>query len=107
VFLDPTARDFISGWDERSRRIAAEFRADGARRRNDAELAALIDDLLRTSPEFARVWADHGVLAREGGPREFNHPLDGKVRYRQITLEPAGLPGYKLVMLIGAEPEPR
>lgn len=100
VFLDRDARALISDWAERARRLAAEFRADSARRQDDAELAELIDALTYASPEFAQAWTDHGVLAREGGLRDFDHPLDGKLRYRQITLVPAGLPGYKLVMLV-------
>jgi transcriptional regulator with XRE-family HTH domain len=105
VFLDPSARELICDWDERARRLAAEFRADTAPRTNDKELAALIDDLCRASSRFAEFWADHGVLARGGGTREFNHPLDGKLRYQQITLIPAGLAGYKLVMLVDVRRE--
>jgi transcriptional regulator with XRE-family HTH domain len=101
VFLDPSAHTLIVDWDERARRLAAEFRADTARRPNDAELAALVDELTGSSPRFAELWANHGVLAREGGAREFHHPSDGKLSFRQITLVPAGLAGYKLVMLIG------
>jgi transcriptional regulator with XRE-family HTH domain len=100
VFLDPDARVLICDWAERARRVAAEFRADTARRQNDAELAALVDDLAQVSPEFAAAWSDHAVLAREGGTRAFQHPLDGQLHYRQITLVPAGWPGYKLVMLV-------
>jgi hypothetical protein len=99
VFLDRDARVLISDWAERARRLAAEFRADTARRHNDPELAALVEELTHASPEFAAAWSDHGVLAREGGMRGFEHPLDGKLQYRQVTLVPAGLPGYKLVLL--------
>ncbi len=100
VFLDPSARELICDWDERARRLTAEFRADTARRTNDEALAALIEDLCHASARFAELWADHGVLARGGGAREFNHPLDGRLRYQQVTLIPAGLAGYKLVMLV-------
>jgi transcriptional regulator with XRE-family HTH domain len=102
VFLDPSARHFICDWDSRARRVAAEFRADTARRANDAELVSLVEDLRRASPRFAEFWDDHGVLAREGGVREFNHPQDGTLRYQQITLIPAARSGYKLVMLVDA-----
>jgi transcriptional regulator with XRE-family HTH domain len=102
VFLDASARAFICDWDARARRLAAEFRADTARRTNDAELMTLVDDLRHASPRFAQFWDDHGVLAREGGAREFNHPRDGTLRYQQITLIPAAQPAYKLVMLVGA-----
>jgi transcriptional regulator with XRE-family HTH domain len=100
VFLDPSARDLICDWETRARRLAAEFRADTARRTNDPELTALIEDLRRASPRFAEFWGNHGVLAREGGAREFNHPRDGMLRYQQITLIPAARPGLKLVMLV-------
>jgi transcriptional regulator with XRE-family HTH domain len=100
VFLDPSAREFIRDWDTRARRLVAEFRADTARITTDAELAALVADLCRASARFAELWSDHGVLAREGGAREFNHPDDGVLRYRQVTLIPAASSGYKLVMLV-------
>jgi transcriptional regulator with XRE-family HTH domain len=100
VFLDPTAQKFICDWDNRARRLVAEFRADTVRRAQDDEVAALVQDLSRASPRFAQFWSDHSVLAREGGAREFNHAKDGRLRYEQITLIPAARPGYKLVMLI-------
>jgi transcriptional regulator with XRE-family HTH domain len=102
VFLDASARELICDWHGRARRLTAEFRADTARRMNDPELAALVDELGSASPEFAEAWADHSVLAREGGAREFNHPRDGLVRYEQLTLIPAARSGYKLVMLVAA-----
>lgn len=100
VFLDPTAREFICDWENRARRLAAEFRADTGLRPNDAEVAALVQELCRASPEFAQFWNDQQVLAREGGIREFNHPEQGLLRFEQITLLPAAHSGYKMVMLI-------
>jgi transcriptional regulator with XRE-family HTH domain len=102
VFLDPSAPEFIRDWEARARRLAAEFRADTGHRTNDPELAALVADLCRASARFAEFWNDHGVLAREGGAREFNHPQDGALRYQQVTLTPAARSGYKLVMLVRA-----
>jgi hypothetical protein len=39
------------------------------------------------------------VLGREGGERTFDHPLDGLLRYEQITLTVAAQPEFKVVML--------
>ncbi len=100
VFLNPSAPAFIHGWEDRARRLLAEFRADTAHHPEDAGLRALVDGLQRASPTFARFWNDHAVLAREGGLRLFNHPLDGVLRYEQITLIPPNVPGHKLVMLL-------
>jgi MmyB-like transcription regulator ligand binding domain len=60
---------------------------------------ALIAELSARSPFFASAWTEHGVIGREGGVRTFDHPLDGFVRYEQITLHLANRPELKLVML--------
>jgi hypothetical protein len=104
VFLDPAAQAFIVGWGGRARRLVAEFRADTARRAEDADIARLVDDLRRQSPAFARFWADQTVLAREGGERIFHHPMDAELKYRQLTLQPVGAPEHKLVVLLEAIP---
>jgi transcriptional regulator with XRE-family HTH domain len=100
VFLDPTASDFIFDWENRARRLLAEFRADTAHNSDDATMQALVGDLLQCSASFARFWNSHAVLAREGGTRVFNHPQDGTLHYEQITLVPAAHPDHKLVMLL-------
>ncbi|MFS3137070.1 helix-turn-helix transcriptional regulator [Gluconacetobacter sacchari] len=100
VFLDPQARFFLDDWPDRARRILAEFRADTARRPNDAAMRALVDRLCGESADFARVWNSHAVLSREGGRRRFTHPRDGLLQYEQVTLIPAAHPDYKLVTLV-------
>lgn len=102
VFLDSAARGFIWDWENRARRLLAEFRADTARDPEDAAMQALVAALLRDSPAFARFWREQAVLAREGGTRRFNHPVDGVVEYAQITLVPAAHLGWKVVVLLGS-----
>jgi transcriptional regulator with XRE-family HTH domain len=103
VFLDRAARAFIVDWENRARRLVAEFRADTGRNPDDPALRALVDRLQRGSPDFAKFWSDHAVLAREGGTRMFNHPREGLRRYQQVTLSPAGRPDHKLVMLLACQ----
>ncbi len=100
VFLDRSAPRFIRDWNDRARRLIAEFRADTARDPDNRALRALVDELTTASPQFARLWRDQAVLAREGGLRSFDHPEDGPVSFTQITLVPATPPGHKLVMLL-------
>jgi transcriptional regulator with XRE-family HTH domain len=100
VFLDPKAPAFIWDWENRARRLLAEFRADTARDPDDPAMQTLVDGLLRDSEAFARLWNSHAVLAREGGERMFNHPSDGTLRYQQVTLLPAAHRGHKVVMLL-------
>jgi hypothetical protein len=60
----------------------------------------LVEELQRDSTAFAGFWNSHAVLSREGGQRVFNHPLDGMVRYQQVTLVPALHIDHKIVMLL-------
>lgn len=100
IFFEPRARRLISDWEERARRVVAEFRADHSRSLEDPELRALVDALSRQSPFFARSWEVHSVLAREGGERRFNHPKQGALCFQQTTFVPANRPDLKLVVLV-------
>jgi transcriptional regulator with XRE-family HTH domain len=104
VFFDPTARGFICNWEDRARRLLAEFRSDTARNPDDIGVRDLVEEFRQGSADFARLWNDHAVLAREGGARMFNHPLDGTLHYQQVTLIPAGSPELKLVTLLPCQP---
>ena len=100
IFLRPEARTLICNWEERARRVAAEFRATSSTHMDDSSLRQLIDGLHRESSEFARCWDAHGVLAREGGERTFNHPTDGFLSYQQTSFNIASCPDFKLTMLL-------
>jgi transcriptional regulator with XRE-family HTH domain len=102
IFLTPAAHALICGWDERARRVAAEFRAAYSAHRHDPALRALIAELHRDSADFASFWDAHGVLEREGGERTFNHPTEGFRRYEQVSFNLAGSLDLKLTMLVEA-----
>jgi transcriptional regulator with XRE-family HTH domain len=65
-FTDPSARDTapVDDQDEHSRIMVADLRAAWARRRTDADMSELVENLLQHSPEFAELWARHEVAAR-------------------------------------------
>ena len=100
VFLDEAARRLIPEWEERARRILAEFRADYGHNFRDARL--LVDALRRESPFFAQAWDEQDVQQRAGGLRTFAHPQAGPLRFDQHTFSPADRPDYKLVVLVPA-----
>lgn len=100
VFLSPTARKVIPEWQARARRVLAEFRAGSSRHLEDASLQALVEDLRRRSPFFARCWSEHAVVDRAGGERTFDHPRQGRLLYDQVAFEVANRPDFKLVMLV-------
>ncbi len=102
MFLSASARTFISDWEDRARRLLAEFRAETARVPDDPDASALIVELSSASPDFARLWNGYHVLAREGGMRTFEHPDQGRIRAEQMTLAVAGYPDLKLIVLLPA-----
>ena len=96
IFRSPAAPRLIDDWDNRARRVVAEFRADYSRRLGEPAMRALVDELNAHSPAFARFWREQAVLAREGGERRF---LASPRRFRQTTLILASHPEAKLVCL--------
>jgi transcriptional regulator with XRE-family HTH domain len=100
VFLDAAARRLIPEWEDRARRLLAEFRADYSHSFRDSRVRALVDTLRRESPLFSMAWGEQGVQHREGGLRRFDHPQDGPLRFRQHTFNPSERPDYKLVVLV-------
>jgi transcriptional regulator with XRE-family HTH domain len=100
IFLVPSARSLIRDYDNRARRVVAEFRADVSAHLNDPPIRDLIEDLRERSGAFRRYWHERIVLEREGGERTFNHPTDGFLSYEQVTYALAGRPDLKLTMLI-------
>jgi transcriptional regulator with XRE-family HTH domain len=105
IFLTPAARKLICDWEERARRVVAEFRAQVTTYLDDPTLRDLVAMLRRESNTFARFWHEHGVLGREGGTRNFNHPRDGFVSFEQVTFDLASRPGLKLTMLVPPAPQ--
>lgn len=100
IFLDNAARDLVVDWDERARRVVAEFRADAGAHADEPDVQAILAELVEGSTAFAHWWTRQAVVEREGGLREFNHPSEGLLAYRQMTFRLAVRPDCKLVMLL-------
>ena len=105
VFLDARAADFIVDWDERARRLVAEYRADTASWRDDPVRKAFVHELCVASSAFEAAWRSQQVLSREGGLRTFQHPKHGPCAYEQFTLRMAQQPELKLTILLSSDAE--
>ncbi len=105
IFLSPAARALIPDWEARARRVAAEFRAAASAHLDDPALRGLVAGLRRQSPAFARFWAEHFVLGRDGGARTFRHPLHGFLRYEQASFFLSGHPELTLTILADSPDE--
>ncbi|MCQ8782313.1 helix-turn-helix transcriptional regulator [Mangrovibrevibacter kandeliae] len=98
VLLDPRAQDFIVDWEDRARRLVAEFRSDIAGSADPA-IDALASDLNAVSALFRQAWDRQLVLDREGGLRRFRGPDGAISSYRQATLSSPVALGWKVVYL--------
>jgi transcriptional regulator with XRE-family HTH domain len=103
MFLDPAAKILVPNWQDRARRLLAEFRADYSHTFTDPRVLGLVEGLRNASTLFAESWKAQVVLDREGGVRTFFHPKDGPLRFVQHSFSPAERPDYKLVILIPTE----
>jgi len=100
IFLHPMAPSLILDYDNRARRVVAEFRADVSAHIGDPHIFRLIDELSARSERFHRHWHERVVLEREGGERSFNHPKGGPLCFEQVSFALSGHPELKLVILV-------
>ncbi|MDP5009384.1 MAG: transcriptional regulator, partial [Glaciimonas sp.] len=100
TFCDPDAITFISDWEQQSRRLVAEFRADCGMMLDDPHIQVMVERLCADSAAFKLVWSLHDVVEKEGGERRFNHPTRGLLRYQQVNLRVTHRAELKLITLL-------
>ena len=99
MFFTASAKKLISDWEQRARRLVAEFRADCGQRLDDPKIQAMTEQLSTHSPLFKHAWGLQDVVAREGGERRFQHPVRGALTYQQVNFHVANHPDLKLITL--------
>jgi transcriptional regulator with XRE-family HTH domain len=97
-------RRFVD-WEGIAQRILAQLRASSSQYRDDEQISALIADLKRCSPEFARWWPRHEVQGRQDGRKELMHPQAGLLALDHSTFQIDGSPGLKIVVYLPANEE--
>ncbi|KQB83475.1 helix-turn-helix protein [Corynebacterium lowii] len=96
IYLDPHARDFFPNYEEITIHSAASLRMEAARRPYDAQLPALIDDLLHSSELFRQRWTMREVWVHRHGDKALRHPLVGELDLRYEVLLLPGPEGFSL-----------
>jgi hypothetical protein len=100
VFTDPQLRQMLPDWDVTSRHFVAEFRAEAGPRLGSAAHTAIVRRLEEASPEFAGIWAAHGVEGFASRQRIFVHPAVGELTFEQHRLVPSDVPALHFVMYV-------
>ncbi|MEU3619432.1 MULTISPECIES: helix-turn-helix transcriptional regulator [unclassified Streptomyces] len=97
VFLHPAARDLLADWSAEIHACAGCLRALAVTSPDTPGLAPLVDELLVTSTDFARLWEDYDVRAYSHGNKTFQHPDSGALTLVFQSSQLEGTPGDRLI----------
>jgi len=81
MFSDVRVREAQEDWQSVARFVVGAFRADAARAGAGAEIAALVEELSRTSPEFEALWRSNDIAAHGEGVKRIRHPVLGPLAF--------------------------
>ncbi|NNH72076.1 helix-turn-helix domain-containing protein [Nocardia uniformis] len=97
VFLDEGMRELYEDWQGKAADVVAYLRLDAARNPNDAGIAALIDELCRSSADFRDLWERHELRDKTHGRYVYLHPVVGRLDLGYETLRLPDDPDQALV----------
>ncbi len=98
IFCDSRVRAAQSEWEAVARFVVGAFRVDAARAGADAEVAPLVEELCRSSPEFASMWRDNDVQTHGDGVKHLRHPELGPIALEYSAFAVDGRPDLSLIV---------
>ena len=103
LFVHPAWDRTKPSWEEVAKSNLARFRAQHARRPDDAGFAALIAELTQTSPEFRAWWPRHEVISEQAGSKTVEHAELGTLRLHHLQSTPTSDPELRLTIYVPAD----
>ncbi|MEU6674684.1 helix-turn-helix transcriptional regulator [Streptomyces sp. NPDC046925] len=100
LFLDPHTRALYADWEAKAKAVVENLRMVAGRHPDDTPLTSLIGELTVKSPEFAAMWADHGVHPCDFASYEMRHPLVGTLTVTQQSLSLPQAADQQLVLAV-------
>jgi transcriptional regulator with XRE-family HTH domain len=98
IFGDPRVRAAQFDWESVARFVVSAFRADAARAGAAAEVQPLVDELCRSSPEFAAMWRDNEVQTHGDGVKRLHHPVLGPITMEYSAFAVDGRPDLQMIV---------
>lgn len=98
IFGDPRVRAAQYDWDSVARFVVGAFRADAARAGAVSEVAELVDELCRLSPEFEALWRDNDVNVHGEGVKRLRHPILGELTLEYSAFAVDGRPDLGMIV---------
>jgi transcriptional regulator with XRE-family HTH domain len=105
IFLDPRARTVQYNWESMARHVVGAFRVDAARAGAAEEVAPLVDELCRLSPEFRTMWRDNEVGGAHGeAVKHIRHPVLDPLAFEYSAFAVDGRTDLSMVVYNPATP---
>ncbi len=98
IFCDPRVRAAQFDWESVARFVVGAFRIDAARAGAAAEVEPLVQELCRTSPEFAAMWRDNDVRTHGDGVKRLRHPVLGPIALEYSAFAVDGRPDLQMIV---------
>jgi transcriptional regulator with XRE-family HTH domain len=104
VFCDPRFRAAQFDWQSVARYVVGAFRIDAARAGAAAEVEPLVEELCRSSPEFAAMWRDNDLPSGGDGVKHLRHPVLGPITLEYSAFAVDGRPDLQMIVYNPATP---
>lgn len=98
MFGDPRVKAAQHDWESVARFVVAAFRADAARAGAASEVGALVEELCRTSADFAALWRENDVHHHGEGTKRLKHPTLGEIELEYASFSVDGRPDLGLLV---------
>jgi transcriptional regulator with XRE-family HTH domain len=98
IFRDARVKAAQADWQSVARFVVGAFRADAARAGAVSQVADLVDELCRTSPEFEALWRDQDVRHYGEGVKHLTHPVLGPFVIEHSSFAVDGRPDLSMVI---------
>src|ERR1700730_266283 len=98
IFCDPRVRAAQFDWERVARYVVGAFPIDAARAGAAAEVEPLVDELCRSSPEFAAMWRDNDVQTHGDGVKHLRHPVLGLIALEYSAFAVDGRPDLQMIV---------
>jgi transcriptional regulator with XRE-family HTH domain len=98
MFLDPRMRAAQYDWESVARAVVGAFKLDAARGGAAEEVAPLIDELCRLSPEFRMLWGESELHAHGEQVKHIRHPVLGDIAFELSAFAVDGRPDLSMLV---------
>jgi transcriptional regulator with XRE-family HTH domain len=104
LFQNPAVRKRQHNWEALARYAVGSFRAHVIRAGAQSEASDLVEELCRTSAEFAAIWKENDVAGHGDGVKRITHPELGIIELEYSSFAVDGRPDLDLMIYNPVDP---